>query len=457
MASRYLNLDQLIQSSLSQPENETFVSKTILDSVADGVFSLDLDRKITSFNRAAENITGYSRYEVIGKTCSEVFRSSVCESSCPVLEALAAEDSIVNREFEILDRQNRKIPISASASVLRDSMGQIVGAVETFRDLSTIAQMQQQVKDRYSFEGIYSRNPLMHSLFNVLPDIAASDATVLVHGDSGTGKELFARAIHNLSARRDGPLVIVNCGALPEPLLEAEIFGAKRGAYTGAVESRPGRLEMAQGGTLFLDEIGDLPLALQVKLLRVLENREFQPLGAKYSQRADVRFVTATHRHIETMVEEGTFRRDLFFRINVVGFTIPPLRDRKEDIPLLIDLALQRLNKEYNKKIRGFSPEAMQRLMQHDYPGNIRELLNIVEQTVILCRNGEIGFDLLPEYLHDGGTGGSRSTHSRRGCPPTEELARALDRFHGNRQLVAQEFGVDRTTLWRWMKRLKLD
>ncbi len=178
MASRYLNLDQLIQSSLSQPQDETFVSKTILDSVADGVVSLDLDRNITSFNRAAENITGYSRYEVIGKPCGEIFRSTVCENSCPVLEAIASEDSVVNREFEILDRQDRKIPVSSSASVLRDSMGQIVGAVETFRDLSSIAAMQQQVKDRYSFEGIYSRNPTMHSLFNVMPDIAASNATV---------------------------------------------------------------------------------------------------------------------------------------------------------------------------------------------------------------------------------------------------------------------------------------
>lgn len=457
MASRYLNLDQLIQTSLSQPADETFVSKAILDSVADGVISVDLDRKITSFNRAAEHITGYSRYEVIGRSCAEIFRSDVCENSCPVIEAFASGESVVNREFEILDRQSRKIPVSASASVLRDALGQIVGAVETFRDLSTIAQMQQQVKERYSFEGIYSRNSLMHSLFNILPDIAASDATVLIHGESGTGKELFAKAIHKLSARRDGPLVVVNCGALPEPLLEAEIFGAKRGAYTGAMENRPGRLEMAQGGTLFLDEIGDLPLALQVKLLRVLENREFQPLGAKHPQRADVRFITATHRHIETMVEEGSFRRDLFFRINVVGFTIPPLKDRKEDIPLLIDLTLNRLNKEYNKKIRGFSPEAMQRLMLHDFPGNVRELLNIVEQTVILCRNGEIGIDLLPEYFHDGAAGGTPGKRKRRGCPSKEELVRTLDRFHGNRQLVAQEFGVERTTLWRWMKRLDLE
>jgi len=454
MPSHYLNLDQLIQSSLDQSQDETYVSKTILDSIADGVISLDLERRITSFNRAAEHITGYSRQNVIGKLCSDIFKSEICDTACPVLEAMTTGDSVVNREFEILDCNNRKLPISATASVLRDTMGQVVGAVETFRDLSAVVQMQEQIKKRCSLEGIYSRSPLMHGLFNILPDIASSEATVLIHGESGTGKELFAKAIHQLSPRHDGPLIIVNCGALPEPLLEAEIFGAKRGAYTGAVEDRPGRLEMAQGGTLFLDEIGDLPLALQVKLLRVLENREFQPLGGKQLQKADVRFITATHRNVEEMVEAGAFRRDLFYRINVVGFTIPPLKERKEDIPLLIDLILGHLNKEYNKKIIGFSQDALQHLMSHDFPGNVRELLNIVEQIVILCRNGEIPVDLLPAYLMQGAP--PRSSGKRRGCPSAEELAEALQRFEGNRQLVAKEFDVDRTTLWRWMKRHKL-
>ena len=248
------------------------------------------------------------------------------------------------------------------------------------------------------------------------------------------------------------PMVTVNCGALPENLLEAEIFGAKRGAYTGAVENRPGRLEMAEGGTLFLDEIGDLPLPLQVKLLRVLENREFQPLGAKSPQTADIRFVTATHRNIAQMVEEGTFRRDLFFRINVVSLQIPPLRRRKEDIPLLLDFAVDKFNRKYGKRVRGFSPEAMQILVEHDYPGNVRELLNLVEQVVILCHSAEIEAEHLPITLQQNEYTPDPTTRSRK-RPNRETLLRVLEKHEGNRNLAAQEFNVDRTTLWRWMKR----
>jgi len=295
----------------------------------------------------------------------------------------------------------------------------------------------------------------MQRLFDVLPDISASDATVLVHGESGTGKELITRAIHQLSPRKAGPLVIINCGALPEPLLEAEIFGAKRGAYTGAIENRPGRLEMAQGGTLFLDEIGDLPLALQVKLLRVLENREFQPLGARQPQKADVRFVTATHRNIEKMVEEGSFRRDLYFRINVVSLSIPPLRERQEDIPLLIDITLDRLNQSYGKKIRGLSPAVMQMLLHHDYPGNVRELLNLIEQMVILCRSGEIGLEHLPQGFHAHSQSRQAAVHPRQNISKTA-LMEVLERHAGNRSTTAKELGVDRTTLWRWMKRFNI-
>jgi transcriptional regulator with PAS, ATPase and Fis domain len=291
----------------------------------------------------------------------------------------------------------------------------------------------------------------MRRLFDVLPDVASTEATVLLQGESGTGKELFTRAIHDLSPRSKGPLVVINCGALPEPLLEAEIFGAKRGAYTGAVENRPGRLEMAQGGTLFLDEIGDLPLPLQVKLLRVLENKEYQPLGARQPQKADVRFVAATHRNLESMVEEGTFRRDLFFRLNVVNLRIPSLRERQEDIPLLIDMALDRFNHRYGKKIRGFSSEALQFLLSYSYPGNVRELLNIVEQSVILCRAGEIGIDHLPSFIspHDAAVAATSGSAQ----PTRERLQEILDRHDWNKSKAARELGIDRTTLWRWMKR----
>ncbi|MDT8421684.1 MAG: sigma 54-interacting transcriptional regulator [Desulfuromonadales bacterium] len=439
----------------SKPPKENL--QTILDSVADGVFTVDENMRITTYNRAAEEITGFTAEEAIGKHCYDIFRTGVCFSACPVKEALESGQPVINREIDIITKDNRDVPISVSASVLRDSEGKPVGGVETFRDQSLIFALKQEIEKKFSFQELTSRNSSMRRLFDVLPDIAESEATVLLQGDSGTGKELFAKAIHNLSHRKDKPLVVVNCGALPEPLLEAEIFGAKKGAYTGAVENRPGRLTMAEGGTLFLDEIGDLPLPLQVKLLRVLENHEFQPLGATTPQKANVRFVTATHRNLEKMVEEGTFRRDLFFRINVVALEIPPLSERPEDIPLLIDIFLERFNRTYSKKIRGFSAEALQVLLNHSYPGNVRELLNMVEQTVILCRDSEIGIEHLPAGFMAANRPEQPDSFTKRRRPSKDVLQNMLARYSGNRKKVAQQLGVDRTTLWRWMKRYQLN
>ncbi|HEX9779057.1 MAG TPA: sigma 54-interacting transcriptional regulator [Geopsychrobacteraceae bacterium] len=442
-------------STKDNPHNENL--QTILDSVADGVFTVDENMRITTYNRAAEEITGFSAEEAIGKHCYDIFRTGVCFSACPVKEALETGQSVINREVDIIAKDNRDVPISVSASILRDSEGKPIGGVETFRDQSLIFALKREIEKKFSFQELTSRNSAMRRLFDVLPDIAESEATVVLQGDSGTGKELFANAIHNLSGRKNGPLVVVNCGALPEPLLEAEIFGVKRGAYTGAVENRPGRLSMAEGGTLFLDEIGDLPLPLQVKLLRVLENHEFQPLGASTPQKANVRFVTATHRNLEQMVEQGTFRRDLFFRINVVALEIPPLCERPEDIPLLIDIFLDRFNRTYSKKIRGFSPEALQVLLNHSYPGNVRELLNLVEQTVILCRDSEIGIEHLPAGFLAVNRPEQNETFSKRKRPSKDVLQSMLTRYSGNRKKIAHQLGVDRTTLWRWMKRYQLN
>jgi PAS domain S-box-containing protein len=433
--------------------------KMILDSIADGVFTVDEEMRITTFNRAAEEITGYSAREAMGRCCHEIFRTRLCLSACLLREAQATGEAVVNRELDIINKENHKVPVSINASVLRNAQGQAVGGVETFRDLSPIYMLKRGIKEKYSFRDLVSRNSAMRRLFDLLPDVAATEATVLLNGDSGTGKELFTRAIHDLSPRREGPLVVVNCGALPEPLLESEIFGARKGSYTGSVENRPGRLEMARGGTLFLDEIGDMPLPLQVKLLRVIENKEYQPLGAKSPLTADVRFVAATHRDLEEMVTEGSFRRDLYFRINVVKFKIPPLHERAEDIPLLIDMALDRFNGRYGKKIRGFSSEALKALLHHRYPGNVRELLNIVEQAVILCRDGEVGVDLLPPtvFCSDQNQDAGKPAPTASSQMSREMLVQLLARHNGNRSLVAREMGVDRTTLWRWMKKTGLD
>ncbi|MDD2390246.1 MAG: sigma 54-interacting transcriptional regulator [Desulfobacterales bacterium] len=426
---------------------------TILDSVADGVFTVNRDMQITWFNRAAEEITGFTRDEAIGQRCCEIFRTNICFTDCPLKEALKTGQNVTNREVDVLDRHNREIPISVSASVLRDPDGNPVGGVETFRDLSQLHALAQEVKAKYTFHNLTSRNPVMQRLFDILPDVAASDVTVLFQGDSGTGKELFTRAIHDLSPRQHKPLVIINCGALPEPLLEAEIFGAKRGAYTGSVEDRPGRLEQAEGGTLFLDEIGDLPLPLQVKLLRVIENHEYQPLGAKRPRRADVRFLAATHRDLEQMVSEGSFRRDLFFRINVITLKIPPLVDRPEDIPLLLDMALERYTSKYAKKIRGFSSEAMAYLLSHSYPGNIRELLNMVERAVILCRGNIMGIEDLPSTRP---TSPPPAITVGRQRPSKAQLQDILRKYDDNRSRAAAALGINRTTLWRWIKDLDI-
>lgn len=425
----------------------------IMDSVADGLFTVDEGLTITHFNKAAEEITGVSQAEAIGKPCFEIFKSEVCSGACPMVEAIATGQSI-QREVEITDLKGRKKLISVSASTLFDTAGNVIGGVETVRDLTPITSIKEEIQEKYSFRSLVSRNPGMRRLFDVMEDIAASNATVFINGESGTGKELFARAIHDLSPRKNGPMVTVNCGALPETLLESEIFGVRKGAFTGATENRPGRLEMCNGGTFFLDEIGDLPLPLQVKLLRVLENHEFQPLGARTPIKADVRFITATHRNLEEMVAEGTFRQDLYFRINIVTLHIPPLRDRREDIPLLIDMALQRFNLTYNKKVRTISPEVLKLMLTHPFPGNVRELLNLIEQSVILCRGTEITLDHLPANFLNMTQDHSQGIRRSGKLPSAAELRSLLNRYDGNRSDVARELNIDRTTLWRWMKRL---
>lgn len=435
---------------MNSPQNNYLQLQTILDSVADGVFTVDNNMRITSFNRAAEEITGFSRDEAMGQPCCEIFRTDVCLDQCPVRKALASGDNITNIEVDLLDRNNHEIPISVNASVLRDAFGEPIGGVETFRDLSQLRALTSEIQHHFNFQNMISRNPQMQQLFDILPDVASSDVTALIQGDSGTGKELFAKALHNLSYRKDKPLVVINCGALPEQLLEAEIFGVKRGAYTGAVADRSGRLTMAEGGTLFLDEIGDLPLPLQVKLLRVLENNEYQALGSDENRHADVRFIAASHHDLNTLVAQKKFRQDLFYRLNVITLKIPALRERREDIPLLLDIALEKFCAKYGKKIHAFSIKAMDYLLNHPFDGNVRELLNMVERAVILCRGRQIELEQLPFAIEKEFHPTRRKTLSR------QELQQLIERYRGNRQQIAHHLGIDRSTLWRWIKKHQL-
>jgi PAS domain S-box-containing protein len=437
------------------------LTRLILDSIADGVFTVDEEGRITSFNCAAERITGFLRDEAIGEYCHEIFRSNACFEACPLKHTAETAENIINLEVNILNRANEEIPISISTAVVRNDDGKVVGAVETFRDLSLIKQLHKEIAKRYSFQDIISRAKSMHELFQILPDIARSNATVLIEGESGTGKELFAAAIHNLSRRKNKSFIKVNCAALPETLLESELFGYKKGAFTDAKRDKPGRFRQAHGGTILLDEIGDLSKGTQVKLLRVLEQKEYEPLGSTATERVDVRIIAATNRDLMEMMRRREFREDLFFRINVVRLKIPPLRERREDIPLLIDHFIGRMNIRQSKQIKKVSPSALRILLNHEFPGNVRELENIVEHAMILTKGIEIQPRHLPSYLAARRLEPLVPKEQRQGLAVLDQverdlIARALERNRGETAETAKELGIHRSTLWRKMKRLQL-
>ena len=320
-----------------------------------------------------------------------------------------------------------------------------------------VEELRAQLARRYTLGDMLSKNHEMQRLFDILPHVAESDSTVLIEGESGTGKEVLARAIHSLGSRQNKPLVTLSCGALPDTLLESELFGYKAGAFTDARKDKPGRFAMAEGGTIFLDEIGDVSPALQLRLLRVLEERTFEPLGATESVKADVRVVAATNRSLADLVKAGTFRQDLYYRINVVRLSLPPLRRRREDIPLLMEHFIARFSRLQDRDIAGVSPEVLQILMTHDYPGNVRELENIIEHAFVLCRGSFILPDHLPESL--GRTGGPESPSRSRVLREMEGglLYETLRRNGWNRRVTAKELGIHKTTLWRKIKRFGLD
>lgn len=441
-------------------ENQT---RIILNSIADGVFTVDKDWKITSFNRAASKITGISKKEAIGRYCWEVFKASICEQRCSLRQTIESGHSIVNQPIFIVNSKGERIPVSISTAILRDKRGKVIGGVETFRDLSVIEQLRKELTNQYSFLDIISKNKEMRRLFEMLEIISDSDTTVLIEGESGTGKELFAKAIHSLSHRKKGPMITVNCGALPDTLLESELFGYKAGAFTDAKKDKPGRLAMAENGTLFLDEIGDISQLLQVRLLRVLQDKVYEPLGATKSEKANVRVVSATNKNLEGMVKKGFFRDDLYYRINVVKLVLPPLRNRKEDIPLLVEKFVNKYSKLSGKEIYGLSPEAMSILMAYNYPGNIRELENIVEYATVLCKNSLITIKNLPENLLRAPDRNNKivnkETSKKVFSIETIEkdiILETLKKNNWNRKKTATQMGIHPSTLWRKIKRLNL-
>ena len=429
--------------------------ETILSSIADGVFTVDREWRITSFNRAAERITGISASQAIGQRCSDVFHADICEHGCALRETLETNRELIDIQARILNSRGRSIPISLSTSVLRAPDGTLLGAAETFRDLSAIEQLRKEIQNRYTFEDIVGKSKAFQKIFALLPDIAESDATVLIEGPSGSGKELLARAVHNLSTRKNRPYVVVNCGTLPTNLFESELFGYFKGAFTDARSDKPGRMALAEGGTIFFDEVSELPAPTQVKLLRVLQEREYEPLGCLKPVPAHVRVVAATNKRLAEEVRKGAFRDDLYFRLAVVRMSIPPLRERRVDIPYLVEHFIQRFNAKRGKNIADVTPLVMEMLMRHDFPGNVRELENIIEHGFVLCHNRHLDLKHLPEELQSLApiSQAAPGNGSELKLAEADVIRSALSKAKGHLGQTAQALGVSRTTLWRKMKK----
>jgi PAS domain S-box-containing protein len=431
---------------------------TILDSINEGVFTVGSDWRITAFNRAAERITGVSRDQAVGSPCCDVFRANICETNCPLRKTMQSGDPTVNATGHIINQQGQRVPIRISTALLKDDNGAIIGGVETFQDLTQVENLQKELQSRYTFEDIVGRSPAMTHLFDLLPHVADSSSTVLIEGPSGTGKELFARAIHNLSPRRGKPFIAVNCAALPDTLLESELFGHKAGAFTDAKRDKPGRFVLAEGGTIFLDEIGDISQAMQVRLLRVLQERMVEPLGSVKPTPINVRVIAATNKDLAALVREEAFREDLYYRIRVVHLELPGLEKRREDIPLLIDYLIAKFNQLQDKHIAGVSDLVLAQLMDHDYPGNVRELENIIEQAFVLCRGGMIELNHLPPELRPTSERGI-SDGRPMSLNAIEKLfiTETLQRRRGNRKQAAEDLGIHVSTLYRKIKTLDID
>ena len=428
----------------------------LFNCTSDGMFAVDAKMRIIAFNRTAEEILGVRREDALGRPCHEVLRANICHECCALKYAIEHDRPVVNLAVELRDAHGRRVPVTISNAALKDAAGKVIGGVETFRNMNWVRSLVREVEHHHPFADIVTDDDQMRHIFEILPTIAGSESCVLIHGETGTGKNLIVKGLHSLSSRRRGPLITVNCGALPETLLESEIFGYKAGAFTGAIRDRKGRIAAAEGGTLFLDEIGDVPLSMQVKLLRFLQDHVYERLGDDRPIKADVRVVTATNRKLFRLVEEGKFRRDLYYRINVLNLELPPLRDRARDIPLLVQFFLDRLSRQRGKQLSGMSGQAMAILRSHSYPGNIRELENIVEHAYVLCPGPEIQVEHLPLHLARGVEPGRNTPAADFAALEAGFLREALERNGWNRQATADELGIHKTTLLRRIRRLEI-
>ena len=437
--------------------------KIILENLDVGIFTVDRSGFITFFNSEAEKISGYNRREVLGEPCTAIFEGPMAPEVCLLNETIADGTSRSSRQGKMIMRDGMMLPIRANYMVLRNEKAAVVGGLVTFHDLTLVHQLKQAMQNRYTFQDMIGKGPAMQKIFEMVNVVSATDATILIEGTTGTGKDLLAKVIHSISPRSSKPLVKVNCAAIPDNLLESEMFGYVKGAFTGAERDKPGRFQAADGGTIFLDEIGDLPLSLQAKLLRVLEDKEFYRLGSHRTVKVNIRIISASNRSLENLVASGLFREDLFYRLNVFRIRLPELKDRCTDLPILIDHILRRLCAAKDVRPPGISERVMEILLNYNYPGNVRELENILEHALIVSQEDAIQKNHLPEYLQqrdahrkslpdDNGKYAARADSGER-----DSILAMLRRHNWHRVKTARSLGMDRTTLWRKMKKYRLE
>ncbi len=429
----------------------------IFNSNIEGTFTIDYDWNITSFNLSAEKITGYKKNEAVGMKCWDVFKSSICRNGCHMEQTIHKGKSTIGNELEIQNKSGMKVPIKVNSGILLNNKNEKIGAVETFIDISEIKNLSAHLKKEFGYANIIGKNKELDKIYRILESVSGTDSSVLITGESGTGKELAARAIHIYSERKSGPFIAVNCSAFVENLIESELFGHEKGAFTGAIQSRPGRFELAQGGTLFLDEIGDLSLTIQTKLLRVLETRTFERVGGNKNIKMNSRIIAATNKDLLIEIKEGRFREDLFYRINVINIHLPPLRERMDDFPLLVNHFIKQFNERFSKSITHFSPAAYDCLERYSWKGNIRELENVIEHCFVLCRSEVI----MPEHLPDRIRCLTTPLINKidLGIEETEKrmILNTLNANKGNRLKTAEALRINPSTLWRKMKKYKIE
>ncbi len=441
------------------------VYKSILKSLSEAICAVDSHGRVRCLNREAQRLTGVNTDDALGAPLENVFPADIGQLHSLIADVMKSAETIRGTRTYLVNRNGERIPVIANTAPVLDNVGAVSGVVVVLQDNRHIELLRRELRREYTFQDIVTKDDRIRRILEILPNVAESDTTILIHGPTGTGKELLARTIHSASARSDGPFVAVNCGALPDTLLESELFGYKKGAFTDAKQDKQGRFALAQGGTLLLDEIGDMSPAMQVKLLRVLQERKYEPLGGTESVKANVRIVAATNSDLQKMVDTGEFRADLYYRVNVIEFRLPPLSERPEDIPLLFEHFLEVLNAEKDRNVTRISHTAMGHLMRYSYPGNVRELRNILEHAYVLCPDEEIREDCLPHRVL-GFTPSSEVESSQAVAVPlhrmpSEEqhhlIEKTLRIHNGHRAKTANALGIDKSTLWRKMQKFGIE